>query len=101
MSIQENTKNNKFVFNENLTEDIHKIISYIKEKNYPKYLESLNSLSSPDILFTELYKRIDEFDVSKRPGIIILLSKYSYQDSFARDRELNVAALGAELMQNI
>jgi replication factor C small subunit len=103
MKIQENlnTETNELELDEskiNKSEDIDQIIEYIKNKQYTEYLNSLKLLPTPDILFTELYNRIEDFDITKRPQITILIAKYSYQDAFARDRELNIAALGAEIM---
>jgi replication factor C small subunit len=98
-SIQQNTKNSVLeipdITNESTVKDI---IQSIKNKNFNEFRKQVQSLPNSDILFSELYKNIDSFDIKVRPQMTVLISKYSYQDSFARDKLINVVALGVEIM---
>jgi replication factor C small subunit len=98
-SIQENSVDNKLeiveIKSEKSTDDI---INSIKKKDYETFRVQIQDLSTPDILFHEIYKRIEDFDIQKRPQITIIISKYSYQNAFARDQLVNIAAMGAEII---
>jgi hypothetical protein len=102
VALQQNITNNKLVLRVIQTdEDIETIIKDIKNKDFESFRKNVLNLPNPETLFSEIYKRINEFDITKRPQITILVAKYSYQDAFVRDRIVNVVALGAEIMQLI
>ncbi len=102
ITIQENIRNNELVLDESkihISEDIDNIIHSIRAKDYEKFRLQVSNLPNPDILFSELNTRIDEFEIQQRPQITILNAKYGYQNAFARDQLVNVLALGAEIMK--
>ena len=104
ISIQEHTQNDTLHFSENEIKqatEIQDAIQAIKNKDYETYRKIIQELPNPEILFTEIYKKIDDFDITKRPQITIIVSKYSYQSSFARDSLVNIAAMGAEIMNTL
>lgn len=102
ITIQEHIENSTLVLSEgdiDKSKDTSKIIAYIKSKDFEKFRKAVQELSTPDILFYELYNSIEDFDITKRPQITILIARYSYQNAFARDAIVNIIALGAEIMQ--
>jgi len=104
IAIQENLNDNKLEISEdkiNQTSNLDAIIQDIKNKDYEGFRQKIQDLPTPDSLYTEIYNRIDDFEITKRPGITILIAKYSYQHGFARDTLVNVLALGAEIMKII
>lgn len=96
--VQEGDKKTLKIENINKTENIDEVIIALKKKDYESFRSIVSHLSTPDILFSEINKRIDDFDISKRPQITILNAKYSYQHAFARDQLVNVLAFGAEII---
>ncbi len=101
-NIQDNTDGKKLVITEdkiNQSSDLNNIVKSIKEKNYNEFVNGVKNLPTPDLIYTEIYNRIDDFEITKRPQITILIARYSYQHAFARDQLINVLALGAEIMQ--
>lgn len=101
-SLQKFSNNGVFKVSQNeldKTDEYMKVISAIREKRFTDMVNTVNDLVSPDNLFTFMYKNINEFDKQKLPKIILTLAKYQFQSSSVRDKNLNLAACCAELMQ--
>jgi DNA polymerase III delta prime subunit len=76
-----------------------KVINAIKTKNFNEMINLVNALTSPDNLYTYLYKNLSQFDKSIHPKVTMTIAKYQFQASSVRDKNLNLAALCAELIQ--
>jgi replication factor C small subunit len=100
LAIQENTTpDNKLEIQDIQQQDtIQDIIQSIKKKDFNTFREQVQNLSNADVLFSEIYKNIDDFDIKVRPQITVIVAKYSYQDAFARDKLVNAVAMGVEIM---
>jgi len=72
------------------------VIQALVQKNFSSYREQITHLSDPSAVFTEVYNQLHKF--KDNPKIVILTAKYAYQDSLTRDRLVNVAAYGAEVI---
>lgn len=77
---------------------IDKIIATINGGDFDGMRKAITNISDPTMLFTELYERLDDFPIEKRPPVLILIAKYQTQDSLVRDRVVNIASMCTELM---
>lgn len=75
------------------------IINDVNNKNYTDMIYRVNSLTSPDGMYSYLYKHAPKFfDTAKYPHIVITIAKYQAMSSQVRDKNLNLAACLTELM---
>lgn len=77
---------------------INTIINTIMTSNFDEMRKAIINISDPAMLFTELYDRLDDFPIEKRPPMLILIAKYQSWDGNVRDRVINIASLCTELM---
>ena len=77
---------------------IDNIVQTIKTSNFDEMRRVIINISDPSMLFSELYERLDDFPIEKRPPVLMIIAKYQTQDSLVRDRVVNVASMCAELM---
>lgn len=76
------------------------IIESILNKDYPNLINRVNSLSSPENLYSFLYKNAEKyFPENKYPNIVVIIARYQFMSSTVRDKNLNLAACLTELMQ--
>jgi hypothetical protein len=59
----------------------------------------VNELTSPDNMFTYMYKTLSEFE-GKMPQVVMILAKYQFQASSVRDKNLNLSACLTEIMNS-
>jgi len=76
--------------------DIRKLVV---SKDFEKIRELITEISDPSLIFSNFYDHLDEFEKSKRPGVVLTLAKYQSYDSLVRDRVINVMACLTEMMQ--
>ena len=70
----------------------------MKSSSYLDMLSSVNNLSSPGSIYTELYNNIQVFfKPDSLPQVIISIAKYQEMNSNVRDKHLNLAACLTEL----
>jgi len=85
---------------------IDKIISELKKpnsnslKNIRQIIADSNT-ENYDELYRTLYEKIDDFSLGNEGEIIILLEEYLYHSSFRLDKEINVVACLAKILQLI
>ena len=75
------------------------VIGVIKAKDFNNMINLVNELTSPDNMYTYIYKNLKEFEPTKHPNIIMIIAKYQFQASSVRDKNLNLAACCTELMK--
>ena len=75
------------------------VIGVIKVKDFNNMINLVNELTSPDNMYTYIYKNLKEFEPTKHPNIIMIIAKYQFQASSVRDKNLNLAACCTELMK--
>jgi len=76
--------------------DIRKLVV---SKDFEKIRELITEISDPSLIFSNFYEHLDEFEKSKRPGVVLTIAKYQSYDSLVRDRVINVMACLTEMMQ--
>ena len=74
--------------NSNSLKNIRQIIADSNTENY-------------DELYRTLYEKIDDFSLGNEGEIIILLEEYLYHSSFRLDKEINIVACLAKILQLI
>jgi len=79
--------------------NIQKIINTIISKDFVQLRKDITSLHDTSVLFSEIYNHIDMFPKPLHPPIIIAVAKYQSFDIVVRDKLVNCAAMGAEVMQ--
>lgn len=85
---------------------IDKIISELKKpnsnslKNIRQIIADSNT-ENYDELYRTLYEKIDDFSLGNEGEIIILLEEYLYHSSFRLDKEINIVACLAKILQLI
>lgn len=85
---------------------IDKIIDELKKpnssslKNIRQIIADSNT-ENYDELYRTLYEKIDDFSLGNEGEIIILLEEYLYHSSFRLDKEINVVACLARILQLI
>ena len=79
------------------------LIGYMKSRNFTavrKWVAENSNIDSSEF-YREFYSSVDKIVVSKDiPYLVLLISKYSYQDTLALDKEINTAAFLVEVMAN-
>ena len=73
------------------------LIDLVLKKDFNSMVNTVNELSSPDNMYTFIYKNINKFP--NMPGTIMTVAKYQFQASSVRDKNLNLSACLTELMQ--
>ena len=85
---------------------IDKVIDELKKpnssslKNIRQIIADSNT-ENYDELYRTLYEKIDDFSLGNEGEIIILLEEYLYHSSFRLDKEINVVACLAKILQLI
>lgn len=76
------------------------LIAFMKEKNYTgvrKWVAENSDMDSAQF-FRKFYDMAESVVVKKDiPFLVLLIAKYQYQDAFAADKEINIAAFCAEV----
>ena len=79
------------------------LVGFMKERNFTavrKWVAENSNIDSTEF-YREFYDTIDKIVVPKDiPYLVLLISKYSYQDALALDKEINTAAFLVEVMAN-
>jgi len=76
-----------------------KIINLLSPQHYFAMIQEVNKLSSPNNMYSFLYKNADRlFPTKNYPLIIVLISKYEYQSSQSRDKHLQLSSCLSEIM---
>lgn len=96
--IDEGILSNKF------SDDINVLIGYLKEKNFGEIRKWVASTSNLDIasISRRLYDLSYDF-VKKEsiPQLILILADYSFKDSFAADKEINIVAMLVQILLEV
>jgi hypothetical protein len=75
----------------------------MKEKNFTgvrKWVAENSNMDSTEF-YRMFYDHVDQYVKPKDiPFLVLLISKYSYQDPLCLDREINTAAFLAEVIAN-
>jgi len=66
--------------------------------NFEEMRRIISNITDPAIIFSDLYEHLEEFPKEKHPPIVMSIAKYQANDTFVRDRVINVAAMLAEIM---
>ena len=80
---------------------IHELAKILKEKNFPKAREWVNSNldNEPHILFRTIYDSFYKTMIpTSIPAAILILAKYQYQVAFVADQEINMLACLIEII---
>ena len=73
------------------------LIDLVIAKDFNSMVNTVNELTSPDNMYSFMYKNINKFP--NTPQAIMIIAKYQFQASTVRDKNLNVAACLTELMR--
>ena len=76
-----------------------KIIETVKNKDFSTTINLVNELTSPDNMYTFIYKNINEF--SNMPHVVMTTAKYQFQSNTVRDKNLNLSACLTEIMKGL
>ena len=83
--------------------ELDDLIKFMKEKNYTsvrKWIAENGDIESAEF-YRKFYDSFSEiFEKESIPYLVVLTSKYLYQDAFAADKEINMAAYLAEVIAN-
>ena len=82
-------------------ENLKKLISYLKEKNFTEIRKwaSINSDIDSAVFFRKLYEIASEvMEPSSVPYLVIKTGEYQYKAAFVADQEINIVAFLTELM---
>jgi len=79
------------------TDEYLNVLNAVKEKDFNTMINLVNELTSPDNMYTYIYRNINSFD--NMPGTVMIIAKYQFQSSSVRDKNLNLAACMTELMR--
>ena len=99
--IQQFTFTDKLVINkESLDSEglIDKLINNVINNEFEDMRKNASLLTDPGILYTDMYTRLDNFPIEKRPPVLLCIAKYQSHDGLVRDRVVNAAACCTELM---
>lgn len=78
------------------------IIKLCTPHTYFDMVSKVNSITSPEGIYSYLYHNIDKyFDTAKIPNVVVILAKYQEMNASARDKNLNTCACLTELMSLI
>ncbi|EKN8003669.1 AAA family ATPase [Campylobacter coli] len=88
--------NNKLILDIQKDSDFEGLIDLIRSRNFDNLMKVIYGLTNPDAFYEYAFKKLD-IQNSNKPQAIIILAKYQYQSTFARDRNLNLAACIMEL----
>lgn len=73
----------------------------MKSTDYLDMISSVNNLSSPSSVYTELYNNSQRyFRTDSLPQVIVAIAKYQEMNSSVRDKHLNLAACLTELWKH-
>lgn len=80
---------------------IKNLVGFMKEKNFTdvrKWVTEHSDISSTE-LFRNLYDQASQLMTPNTvPVLILIIAKYSYQDAFVQDKDINTAACLLEIM---
>ena len=76
--------------------DFQTLVEYIVKKDYESILKQCYQISNCEGFYSWLFNDIKK--IKSKPQVILTIAKYQYQNAFARDKNLNLAACCAELM---
>ncbi len=75
------------------------IIDAVQNKNFNEMINLVNELTSPDNMYTYIYKTISTWEKAM-PAVVMICAKYQFQSATVRDKNLNLAAGLTEIIQN-
>jgi len=75
------------------------IVDTVKAKDFNGMVNLVNELTSPDNMYTYMYKTVSTFE-EKMPQVVMILAKYQFQAGSVRDKNLNLAAALTEIMNS-
>lgn len=75
------------------------IVDAVKAKDFNNMINLVNELTSPDNMYTYMYKTVSSFE-AKMPQVVMILAKYQFQASSVRDKNLNLSAALTEIMNS-
>ncbi len=99
-ALQKFSNDGNFIVNQNEldnTTEYDDVIDAIKTKDFNRMINLVNEITSPDNMYTYMYKNINKFD--NMPAVVMTIAKYQFQSSTVRDKSLNLSACCTELMQ--
>ena len=79
--------------------DFSTLVEFIVKKDYENIIKSCYQMSNPEGFYSWLFNDIKR--LKSKPQVLLTIAKYQYQNAFARDKNLNLAACCAELMNLI
>ena len=86
----------------NMTEaSVKELVGLMKDKNFTEIRKWVKNNLDTDVnsLFTQFYEYCSELVTKPSiPDLVLILSKYQYQNAFAANTEINFAAFCAEVM---
>jgi len=101
MKLQQFTTNKTLVINHtemNISDVLEKVFNSVMNNEFEEMRKIISNITDPSVIFSDLYDRMKDFPQEKRPPILISIAKYQANDSFVRDRVINVGAMLTELM---
>lgn len=105
VDLQRMTKDGVLSFEQGFELDSSEFISVLKTKDFRKIYTSINSMSTPDTLYTFLYKNFfnvfDDVPEINKAQAILILGKYQEMSAHVRDKYLNACACLVELTKVI
>lgn len=80
-------------------DEYNKIVETVQAKNFNEMINLVNELTSPDNMYTYIYKTISSWG-NNMPKVVMICAKYQFQSATVRDKNLNLAACLTEIIQN-
>ena len=78
--------------------EFDKIMQFVSAKDYQNMIQGVNALTSPENMYSFLYKHAEKYFNSKYPTAIVTIARYQFMSSSVRDKALNLSACLTELM---
>jgi len=102
-ALQKYSTDGVFSVNENDLDDVNvfdKVMQLVHPSTYTEMIQSVNTLSAPDNLYSFLYNNAGKyFKPEHYPNVVITIAKYQQWSDGVRDKNLNAAAALTELMK--
>ena len=68
---------------------------------YNELVSKVNTLTSPDNMYSFLYKNVEQYFGSNAPKVIITIARYQHMASTVRDKHLNLMACLTEIRSEV
>jgi len=96
--MQKLTHDQKLEFDDSMLNNSDVFENIMNSQTYMDMLKNVNSMSTPDVMYTYLYNNIDKyFNQESLQNVVITLAKYQEMNYNVRDKHLNLGACLTEI----